>query len=305
LLALVLTFSAVAADQFAAAALRTVSPLWAVGACLLLVWRRGRVVLTHSEDNSKLAFSKLRLAAFIASHLAIVLVARQLSGVFEPIAGTPSVGGALIAAGKLSVLAPTVFLMPLALWKELVHLYGPESKAVIVVLLTFFPSRSLQMLWPWYGQVLGRFVQILAWPFVRGLGYLGDLTPTITGPQQDVTITWPCSGVTGLELFDYLFGFVAFLDWNRFRKDRLLLGYFAGLLAMLLGNALRIATFVVLGNHGFADFVSRFHLSAGWMFFSVIFLIYLSTTYSWMLSKRDGKASNLALQRREDFQQAR
>src|SRR6267143_1511385 len=60
----------------------------------------------------------------------------------------------------------------------------------------------------------------------------------------------------------------------------------AGLVAMLLGNAIRITSFVVLGNHGFAEVVSRFHISAGWIFFSVVFLDYLSLTYSWMLGKR-------------------
>lgn len=76
---------------------------------------------------------------------------------------------------------------------------------------------------------------------------------------------------------------VAFVDWNRLRKGRLLLAYFAGIAAMLVGNGLRIVSFVVLGNRGFADAVSRFHLSAGWLFFSAVFLAYLSLTYRWLL----------------------
>ena len=63
--------------------------------------------------------------------------------------------------------------------------------------------------------------------------------------------------------------------------------YGAGLLAMLLDNAIRITSFVVLGNHGFAESVSRFHISAGWIFFSIVFLVYLSMTYGWLLGKRD------------------
>jgi hypothetical protein len=45
-----------------------------------------------------------------------------------------------------------------------------------------------------------------------------------------------------------------------------------------------------LGNHGFADSVSRFHISAGWIFFSVVFLVYLSMMYGWMLGKIDAAA---------------
>ena len=46
-----------------------------------------------------------------------------------------------------------------------------------------------------------------------------------------------------------------------------------------VGNGLRIVSFVVLGNHGFAEVVARFHLNAGWIFFSVLFLVYLFSIY--------------------------
>jgi len=54
-------------------------------------------------------------------------------------------------------------------------------------------------------------------------------------------------GINGLELFDYLFGIVMFLDWNRVKKGRALAAT-CRLLAMLLGNAIRITSFVVLGT---------------------------------------------------------
>jgi exosortase/archaeosortase family protein len=107
----------------------------------------------------------------------------------------------------------------------------------------------------------------------------------LTGPDLDVTIVQACSGITGFELFGFLFAFVAVLDWNLLRKGRALIIYSAGLFTVLLGNVLRIATLVILGNRGFADFASRFHYSAGWIFFSGIFLIYLSLTYSWMVKR--------------------
>src|SRR5208337_1228167 len=167
------------------------------------------------------------------------------------------IGGTLLAAWKLCVLAPTILLLPLARWKVLLSAFRAEFVAALVVLFTFFPSRALESLWPWYGQVLGRLVFLLAKPFVPGLGYIKDLTPTVTGPDLDVTIITACSGINGLELFDYLFGFV-------------------GLLAMLLGNTLRLTIIVVLGNRGYADVVSRLHISAGWIFFCAAFLVYLS-----------------------------
>jgi len=145
-------------------------------------------------------------------------------------------------------------------------------------------------MWPWYGQMLGRFVHALARLFVPRLAYVADPSPTLGGPYLDVTIVPDCSGINGLELFDYLFALAAFLDWNRLRKGRALLCYFAGLFSMLFGNAIRITSFVVLGNHGFAESISRFHISAGWIFFSIVFLVYLSMTYSWMVGGKDAAA---------------
>lgn len=213
------------------------------------------------------------------------MIARSAANTLEPMAGTATIGGILLAVSKLFVLAPTMVVFPLFHWKQLASEYGSEGIVAFIILLNSVPRRALETLWPWYGQILGRFVYTMAQLLVSGLGYENDLNPTVTGPDMDIAILPACSGIHGLELLGYLFGLVAFLDWNRLRKSRALLVYFAGSFVMLLSNALRITSFIVLGNRGFIDFVSRFHQSAGWIFFSVIFLAYLSLTYSWMLKK--------------------
>jgi exosortase/archaeosortase family protein len=290
LLALAFTLVAVVADQFAAPILETPSPLWATAACLLLVWRRGNPPLLLAETPVGRGLSLARLAAFIAAHLIVILAARSMTGALEPVVGTATFWGVLVAACKLSVLAPTLLLLPLPLWSQFVTAYRPEGKAVLVALLTHVPRRAVEALWPWYGQVLGRFVYALARPFVPGLGYQSDLNPNLAGPDLDITIELPCSGISGLELFGLLFGLVVFLDWNRLRKRRALLVYLLGLFAMLVGNALRITSLVIVGNRGFVNFISQFHVSAGWIFFSAIFLVYLSLTYGWMLDKKSAAA---------------
>jgi exosortase/archaeosortase family protein len=282
---LVLTLAAITADQLAAPILRTTSPLWAVSAWLLLVWRRGKPPILLSDGLPQGSLSMRRLTAFIAIHLVVMLVARGLTNAVQPVAGTATVAGSVAAVWKLSVLAPTVVLLSLAHWRDLLRVYAPETKAALMVLLINVPRRVLEAFWPWYGQVLGQFVYALARPFLPELGYEAALNPTLVGPDQDTTIVLACSGISGLELLGYLFGFVALLDWNRLRKRQALLIYFGGVLAMLVSNALRIAVFVVLGNRGFADFVSRFHVSAGSIFFSFVFLAYLSLTYRWMTRK--------------------
>lgn len=287
LFALLLTLIAIVVDQFVSPILRTTSPLWATAACLLLVWRRGETALSPSNSPLSFSISRGRVAAFVAAHLMLVMAARLLTETLQPLAGRVNLGGTLLAAVKLCVLFPTLLLLPFAQWKKVVSLYAPEVIAGLVVLITFFPRRALEALWPWYGQVLGQFVFLVARLLVPGLGYIKDLTPTLTGPDLDVTIILECSGINGLELFDLLFSLVVISDWNHLCKSRTFFAYFAGLFAMLLGNALRITSFVVLGNHGFAESIARFHIAAGWIFFSVIFFVYLCLTYGWMLNKRN------------------
>jgi exosortase/archaeosortase family protein len=233
--------------------------------------------------SASFRFSGGRVALFVTAHVVLVSAARLLQGTLEPIAGTLSAAGWVTAALKLSVLLPTLVLLPLKRWRILANTYAAESIAGLVVLFTFFPGRILGSIWTWYGPLLGKSVLLFSGLFVHGLTYTGGLTPTIQGPALDVNILPACSGISGIELFDYLFAFVALLDWNRLRKGRTLAAYFGGIVAMLIGNGLRIASFVILGNRGFADAVVRFHLSAAWFFFSVVFLVYLSLTYRKLL----------------------
>jgi exosortase/archaeosortase family protein len=298
-LALLLTLAGIAADQFAAPTLYSSSPLWAAAVCLALGWRRYEVAFereirtSHSNFSADPAaeawtfgFSFARISLFVGAHVLLVSAARFLHDALDPSNGTFSFAGWITAALKLSVLLPTLMLLPLKRWSILARAYAAEGIAALVVLFTFFPGRILASVWPWYGQVLGRLVFLLSGFFVHGLTYTSTLTPTVHGPDLDVTILRACSGMSGIELFDYLFAFMALLDWNRLRKGRTLFAYFAGIVAMFAGNALRIASFVILGNRGFADVVARFHLSAGWIFFSVVFLAYLSLTYRSLLVDR-------------------
>jgi len=282
LLLLILTLTAVVVDQLAAPVLHSSSPLWAVTACLLLVWRRGPVIAQTDFTQSKFN-SLLRLFSFLAAHLVLIFLARVFQNSLQFAAGTPTAAGWLVAGLKLSVLLPALILLPIAQWRLLLRSYSAELVAALVVLFTYFPVRAMEGAWPWYGQVLGRTVYYLAKVFVPSLTYVKSLTPTVSGPDLDVTILFRCSGINGIELFDYLFAFVVFLDWNRLRKGQTLLAYFGGVFAILLGNALRITSLTVLGNRGYADVVAHFHISAGWIFFSAIFLAYLSLTYQRLL----------------------
>jgi exosortase/archaeosortase family protein len=186
----------------------------------------------------------------------------------------------------LAVLIPTVVLFSFRYWKEFLRSYSSEAKAALLALTMNVPGRVLEAIWPWYSQVFGWIIYVLARSFVPGLGYETGREPTITGPFLDTSIVFACSGISAFELLAYIFGLIVVLDWNCLRKGRALLIYFGCLFFMLVSNALRIASLVVLGNRGSLDYVSPFHESAGAVFFCSIFLIYISLTYKWMTNSR-------------------
>lgn len=284
LLASLLTIAAIAADQFVAPILYSSSPLWTTAIFLILVWRRGYAAGWSEAESEPLVLPYFRLIMFGAAHFALLVAAMRLTHRLSPLAGSVSSAGWLLAGLKLLPVAPALILAPVKWWRTIARTYRAECVAAVLVLFTFFPGRIFDALWPWYGQLLGRFCFFLARMFVPSLTYAASLTPTLQGPDLDVTILPACSGLSGIELFDYLAALIAILDWNRLRKGYTALAYFGGILTMLVGNALRITTLVVLGNRGFVDFVARFHISAGSLFFSAIFLVYLSATYRHLLS---------------------
>src|SRR5580658_5365623 len=252
-LILLITLGAVAADQFATPALYSSSPLWAVAACAILVWRRGVAGFERETWAANARFSFVRVGLFALGHVLLVLAVRLVHSPAVPSAPTVSAAGWVVAALKMSVLLPTLVLAPFSRWRILAHTFFAEGIAALVVLFTFFPGRVLVAIWPWYGKLLGRFVFFVSKLFVPGLIYQSGFTPSLLGPDLDVTILFACSGISGIALFDYLFAFVAILDWNRLRKGRTLIAYFLGIAAMFLGNALRIAALVVFGNRGFTN----------------------------------------------------
>lgn len=250
---------------------------------MALVWRRRGLTVEGQAAACRFRFSLLRIILFVGAHAALAVTGRLLYGAAEPVGGTISFAGWIAAVLKLSVLLPTLILLSLRQWRLIVRAYRAEGIAAAIVLFTFFPSRIATAIWPWYGQMLGRFVFYFSTLFAPALVYAKAFTPTIHGPSLDVTILYACSGISGVDLYDYLFTFVAFLDWNRLRKGRTLLAYLGGIAAMLIGNALRICSLVIFGNRGFANVVAHFHVSAGWIFFSVVFLVYLSLIYRKLL----------------------
>ena len=276
-----MSFGAVALDQAAAPILFSTAPLLGLGACGLLVWRRGTRSIPDGLRHERL--KPVRIAVFAVLHGLLVLAARALGGGIAEASGAYSGLGWLFGAAKLLPLLPAFALLPLSGWRALRTAYAAEAVAGGVALLTFFPQRIVTAAWPRYGSWLGHAVYTISKPLVPSLGYVSALYPTLTARELDVTLLLSCSGISGLQLFDVLFAIIVLCDWNRLNKWRTFAAYWIGIAGMLVANAVRLISFVVLGNHGFGGLLAQVHLSAGWVFFTAAFLIYLFCIYRWML----------------------
>jgi exosortase/archaeosortase family protein len=220
---------------------------------------------------------------FILSHLAVIGTAWKLSKMgiaYDRNLAPP----AYIVAARYLIIVPTILLLPWEAWCRFDRLYRAEWMSAVIALLTFNPGRLFATAWPWYSSALAHFVYALANPFVSGLQYDGMSFATLSGPALDTTITFDCGGLRIIELFQFLFGLILIVDWNELNRRRALVGYFAGLVMILLANASRIALLVIVGNSVSVDLVMSQHVSASWLFIAIALVGYVLVAYPWMLS---------------------
>jgi len=273
-----------------------VTPLLACAFLLALLLRRASssaaVSLAHPENavsgsSPVSAFSGaagvtlVRTAVFILLECAVfALIAFTRGRVQTPVAGE------MLAAVRYAVLLPPLALLPWQQWRRFVRTYRAEVVAAAIAMITWFPHRLFMAAWPYYSQVLGHTVYVLARPFVAYLHYVADATPTLVGPTLDTTILFGCSGLQAIKLFQMLFAFMLIVDWPVFNRRRVLQGYFAGLGVALLANLVRIVLLVVLGNRLSADVVVDLHVGAGWVFFAAVFSLCMWFAYDWLRGSR-------------------
>jgi exosortase/archaeosortase family protein len=279
---LALTLGAVCLVSWLVPDLNTVAPAFSCGLLLILALRSSANKL-QSIGKAASPISLWRICSFLFLHLGLIGAGMALGGIWNR--AHSSILAAALAASKYLVLAPTAVLLSRAAWRHFDRLYRAEWIAAAIALASFFPLRIFTMAWPWYGQALGHSVLALARLFVPGTQYVAALTPTLIGPNLEVTIVFGCSGLQGIKLFQMLFALVLVMDWNELNRRRAVAAYFGGLAAMLIANVIRITLLFVLGNTSLQNGVLEYHLTGGWILFTLAFIAYLLATYRWMLRK--------------------
>lgn len=111
--------------------------------------------------------------------------------------------------------------------------------------------------------------------------------PRLILPNFRAQIAAQCSGIEGMTLFILLFTVIVIVDWKTINKIKLIPIYMLGLAGMIAINILRIYAIFVIGNIYSVEFaIGLFHSNAGWILFTVYFLVFEYLTYSWLRKKK-------------------
>jgi len=98
-----------------------------------------------------------------------------------------------------------------------------------------------------------------------------------------VFIEEACSGVDSLYLFSLLYLFLAFLDWRKFNKRKLLLMFVPSIIGLFLVNILRVYILILAGVFVSPELtVTLFHTYIGMIFFIIYFILFWRFLYDWM-----------------------
>jgi exosortase/archaeosortase family protein len=289
-LALVFSVLAISIDYLIAPALNVITPPLACGLLAALLLRAASAESTDREGASPAQITDVRLQIFLLLHAALMTAA--MAATAQPTLVQPRYG-ILFSAAKYLVLLPTLVLLPLAFWVQLLHRRKAECAVAALALLTLYPHRVFTLLWPWYSQGLGAIVYSVSRPFVAGLEYVSTPGPKLLGPELHVSIVFGCSGLLAVGMFQTVFALALLVDWPVVSRRRALLGYFSGLAIMLCANVLRIILVVVLGNHLAPELVARYHMLGGWMFFGLVVAVCAWFGYGWLVGARSEHASRI------------
>jgi exosortase E/protease (VPEID-CTERM system) len=198
-----------------------------------------------------------------------------------------------IAAIGLAAIA----LLPPALWMQLLYATGSLwAAALVVVVAACIIGNYARLLWYPATQLTFVLVKLFLVPFVSGI--VSDPATMLLGTSKFVvTIAPECSGFEGVGL---VLAFTACWLWffrNECRFPRAFLLIPAGVVAIYLLNAARIAALILIGNAGAPNIaLGGFHSQAGWISFNVVALglSFSATRLPWLMKIQTPAAAPIA-----------
>jgi exosortase/archaeosortase family protein len=151
------------------------------------------------------------------------------------------------------------------------------------VLLVYFFIRLVHSLWYFFSSIATKIVYfLLNLTFDAEMNLSGQI-PIISLELFRVGIAKPCSGISSLFLFAFLYVFAVIYDWKLFNKSKVVIMFFIGLLSVFVINIFRIYLLILIGAYISSDFaVGIFHTGIAGIFFVIYFAIFWGIFYKWM-----------------------
>lgn len=227
------------------------------------------------------------LAAHLLAMAAFAAVSWALYG--DHFAATPAALAIAfwLIAGIAAIIFAALALLPASLWTQLLRVTGSLwAAALLVVAAACVIGNYARALWQPATQLTYALVKLFLTPFVASI--VSDPASMLLGTPKFVVIIAPeCSGFEGVGL---ILAFTACWLWffrHECRFPRAFLLIPAGVAAIYLLNAVRIAALILIGNAGAPNIaVGGFHSQAGWIAFNVVALglSFAATRLPWLMN---------------------
>ena len=214
----------------------------------------------------------IRPAIGLAHAVSILVLALLSALLYRDLRPLPfiAVTAAWHAACLAAVLSLTATMAPLPTWlRALDGMSRPALNALVPALASVLAIGWSQRLWTPAANLTFELVALMLSPVIPGL-QIDQSTRTLGTARFEVEVSELCSGLEGVGL---MLAFTAGWLWY-FRRDyrfpRALLVVPAGIAAVFVLNALRIAVIVLMGNAGYPRAaIIGFHSQAGWIAFNL------------------------------------
>ncbi len=166
---------------------------------------------------------------------------------------------------------------------------------ITILIIVIFPMSVFDLIRVHLWTYLAAPTTFIAYNILRIFGY--NMVPVLNPFELkhallDVLIFPPCSGLEGILIFIMVFSVLLIYEGKIYSLSRIVLGYFLGMLGMLLLNLIRIVVFVMISiwvaekwNGAIGDKVltNFFHNNLGWFIYLIGVLVFITI---WSINKK-------------------
>jgi exosortase E/protease (VPEID-CTERM system) len=256
--------------------------LWMIGACLLLICPRLKIILGGLQERSAEYRWQIGLAGHVLAFAAFAVVTDLIFG----LPGNPARLSVPWFAGWLALAGATLLswwlaLAPAGFWLGLIR---RESAALLMgCLLGISAWLLVRMLSRYETSLLGQseFWNSLAAPTLYLVHFLLEVfyNDLVYQPEEfllgtasfQVKISYACSGIEGISLIILFLALYLWLFRKELRFPQAFWLFPLGVIVIWLANAVRIAMLIAIGVSLSPEVaIQGFHAQAGWIAFTLI-----------------------------------